>query len=318
MTLTMGTPVGQQINSADTSKTLRWNEGRWGGMTNPPVSARIESTVKPSVLFLTSARRTMYAAKQYVRCHAYGAAGLVAFLVAGLYGWNVGFTADSLLPLAPVKALPEPAKSVTTVDAPYPLPPVAAEPPLEAPVAAEPTEANPVVPIVPARAPAANVAITQVKAQPAKQAPDVPANKTAPVQPPAKASQGQATPDNSAAKDADASKEQKHPAVILDTDPSSKAKSVSSGPGVAAPTNQNGIVQTQLPKPKVDSAATPKMSSGLVALTPDGKYALFTNVKTRLPEKFGIGEKLPSGETVKSIDKTNGKVKTDAGEYKLE
>jgi hypothetical protein len=76
--------------------------------------------------------------------------------------------------------------------------------------------------------------------------------------------------------------------------------------------------------PKPDLVAKPeampdaKVGSGLVALTPDGKYALFTNPKTRLPEKFAVGDKLPSGEVLKSIDKNAGKATTDSKEYRLE
>ena len=55
-----------------------------------------------------------------------------------------------------------------------------------------------------------------------------------------------------------------------------------------------------------------------MAITPDGKIALFTNPKTRLPERFKVGDKLPSGETLKSIDTSSGKVVTDSKEYVLE
>jgi hypothetical protein len=57
---------------------------------------------------------------------------------------------------------------------------------------------------------------------------------------------------------------------------------------------------------------------GLLAIAPDGKSAAFTNPKTRLPEQFKIGDQLPSGETVRSIDLKGGRVVTNAKEYGLE
>jgi hypothetical protein len=57
---------------------------------------------------------------------------------------------------------------------------------------------------------------------------------------------------------------------------------------------------------------------GLVAITQDSKTALFTDPKTRLPTQYKVGERLPSGETVKAIDAKAGKVTTDIKTYTLE
>ncbi len=68
-------------------------------------------------------------------------------------------------------------------------------------------------------------------------------------------------------------------------------------------------------------AATPMAAArvtGLVAITPDGKVAVFTNPHTRMPEQFTVGDKLPSGDTVKAIDAQAGKVVTSSKEYGLE
>jgi hypothetical protein len=56
----------------------------------------------------------------------------------------------------------------------------------------------------------------------------------------------------------------------------------------------------------------------LVAITPDGTKAIFTNHQTRLPEQFNVGEKIGNGEVIKSIDASLGKVITNAKEYSLE
>jgi len=97
-------------------------------------------------------------------------------------------------------------------------------------------------------------------------------------------------------------------AVILDLEPS---------PSTTKPKESTGVQVNTVKQP---ARELPKRAtgSGLVAVTPDGKSALFTNTTTRLPEKFGIGDKLPSGEVIKSIDARAGIVKTDAKEYWLE
>lgn len=66
------------------------------------------------------------------------------------------------------------------------------------------------------------------------------------------------------------------------------------------------------------AAASPQPTVGLIAITPDGKTAVFTNPTTKLPQPFKIGEQLPSGETIRSIDTKAGKVATSAKEYSLD
>ena len=97
-------------------------------------------------------------------------------------------------------------------------------------------------------------------------------------------------------------------AVVLDTEPASSA-SKSNDANPAAATSQTS--ETRDP-----SKRAPR--SGLVAITPDGKAALFTNPATRLPEKFVVGEKTRAGEVIQSIDAKNGVVRTETKEYRLE
>lgn len=58
--------------------------------------------------------------------------------------------------------------------------------------------------------------------------------------------------------------------------------------------------------------------TGLIAITPDGKLAVFTNPKTRLPQQFKIGDQLPGGDIVRSIDAKTGKVVSSSKEYSFE
>ena len=81
--------------------------------------------------------------------------------------------------------------------------------------------------------------------------------------------------------------------------------------------------EMQPPKREVvptEASATPvkQVVSRLVAIAPDGKYALFTNPKNRMPEKVLLGATLPNGEVVKAIDKGLGKVETDKNQYTLD
>jgi hypothetical protein len=114
--------------------------------------------------------------------------------------------------------------------------------------------------------------------------------------------------ETSAAPAAPAKNDGKQPpptGMILDAEYSKGASSESS--------SKEATKEAPRDAPKVRSGG-----SGLVAITPDGKIALFTNPKTRLPERFKVGDKLPSGETLKSIDTSSGKVVTDSKEYVLE
>jgi hypothetical protein len=97
-------------------------------------------------------------------------------------------------------------------------------------------------------------------------------------------------------------------AVVLDMEPASSASK--------AKDSHSSSTAAEAPPTKEPSKRTP--GAGLVAITPDGKAALFTNPATRLPEKFVVGEKNRAGEVIQSIDAKNGVVKTENKEYRLE
>lgn len=83
------------------------------------------------------------------------------------------------------------------------------------------------------------------------------------------------------------------------------------------------VIAKAPPTPVVAPAPTPAPASkpaaeqgaGLIAITPDGKLAVFTNPKTRLPQQFKIGDQLPGGDIVRSIDPKAGKVVSSTKEY---
>jgi len=95
----------------------------------------------------------------------------------------------------------------------------------------------------------------------------------------------------------------------------SKAASPAAAPAqVKASAASAQVVLTPAP------AAKPAMprGTGLVTITPDGKVAVFSNPKTRMPEQYKLGDTLPNGETVRAIQPKEGKVITNAKEYNLD
>jgi len=56
----------------------------------------------------------------------------------------------------------------------------------------------------------------------------------------------------------------------------------------------------------------------LIAITADGKLAVFTDPQTRLPQQFQLGEQLPGGGIIRSIDAKAGRVISSTKEYSLD
>lgn len=82
---------------------------------------------------------------------------------------------------------------------------------------------------------------------------------------------------------------------------------VAAAPVVApAPSKPASAPVAAAAPPKVDE---PKVT--VVDIARDGSYVLITNPRTRLPERFGVGQKIFSGETVQKIDAAGGKVQLD-------
>jgi len=103
-------------------------------------------------------------------------------------------------------------------------------------------------------------------------------------------------------------------AVVLDEAPAG-AKGAPAKAAVAASVEKAATSATPTVASKPQSLPR---GAGLVAITPDGKVAVFTNPKTRLPEQFKVGDQLQGGDVIRSIDLKQGKVLTSAKEYTLD
>lgn len=310
MTLAMGVPVGQAVTQTDLSKTLRWKDGRWQNSASILKKARQFTVIPADVLEISATKRA--STLRHLRAYALpiGAVVICAGVVVG-YALQSRDSAGSI-PVAASIAPAEASMAVRSVDAPYPLPTaplssrgqLVGESQLRESVPSVPGVSNVPAEAVPAPLPTVMTA----------KAPALPAAAPTPKAAPVVASQKVAPPVPSKE---DSKEEKARPAMILVADlPLSRAKQpeVASQQKATAPPPGAGL----LPKPQAIPTGSSGVSSGLVALTQDGKFALFTNVKTRLPEKYAVGDRLPTGEVVKAIDKVNGKVQTDAKEYRLE
>jgi len=336
ITIALGLPVGQaladapDLGSGDLSKTLRWSDGKWMGQeslldrfTRAKRSDKL--VIKP--VGAASESRALIVVPQKVA--AIGAAFLVAgaALVVATFAGIGPFVASAPeavaeaelpLPFAPpsepslVRSINEPFGNtpagqtglsiIQQVDSAGPVPSVTPLP------FDGPSPTMPLVASVPDAPP--------MKLAPAKVAPAAPER-----------SSGSKEPDKSKSGKEDEPKRNR--AVILDEGPDLNQKPASkpataarpdttAGTAVAKPATSPTAAQVAAAAPAVATTPALKPSAGLVAITPDGKAALFTNPSTRLPQQFKVGDKLPSGETIKSIDATNGKVTTATKEYGLD
>lgn len=183
----------------------------------------------------------------------------------------------------------------------------------------------PALPLAPAGALAEQAPISPVPPQVVAAA----AQSAAPVAAAATAAGGQAArpPAPSASAPGKGDDKPRPSAVLVDEGPAPTAYNNAAGktPTATAP----APAQAPSAKPGPTPVAAPAGSkapagpalprgTGLVAITPDGKFAVFTNPKTRMPEQFRVGEQLPNGETLKSIDQNEGRVVTGAKEYTLD
>lgn len=352
-TVNMGNPVGHQVTQNDVSNILRWDNGRWKTSETLSEKFKRQTSFGANVLTLPTARSGANTKPAFDRIAkllgnrraAWGAGLAAAFLVA-LGGFTVAIRyvkSSDEFGFVPARTQAETNRldaAVKTVDVPFVRP--ADDRPLQ-PLEEQPVDQRAVTPAVPTVSPAGVVTPGQgapkvqgmPSAQPSNTAPtgrNEPAK--APVQPamildadtpPAKHVQSAEPPKQPAAVPIQQKPAQtaSPPAQTKPAQPSQpasgaqqpvKAATPVAAPAAAVPAQ---AAQPGQAKPAQEAAPAPRTSGGLVAVTPDGKIALFTNPSTRLPERFSVGDKLPSGETIKSIDKS-GKVVTNAKEYKLE
>lgn len=271
------------------------------------------------------------------RAAQYGAAGVALVLIsvtcAALFWPAMPATkpkADTL-PIAPAPQLAGPTAAVTMVPAPYepalPLPTAGSPAGQGGPSGPMPSEAGAIAGEAAQAAKPAPVLLDARSPTSTAAAPVVPAPVRAQASQPVEAARAKPLPpaapvrsDKEKAEKANEDKAVK--AVIMDDAPAPKA---SPTPAPKAPAAAQTSAKAAAPAPAVVPVAAPTAPKptqprgiGLLAIAPDGKSAAFTNPKTRLPEQFKIGDQLPNGETVRSIDLKEGRVVTNTKEYGLE
>jgi hypothetical protein len=121
-------------------------------------------------------------------------------------------------------------------------------------------------------------------------------------------------------------REDSPPAVVLDA---SKDAADKSGASVAqtlsvvkepASKNAKVVTPTEVGSPVVGTVGTSSTTTRptIVTIAEDSSYVLITNPSTRLPQKFQVGQKLPSGATVQKIDHSKGVVQIDGQTFGLQ
>jgi hypothetical protein len=290
MRVTLGRPVGQRADHGTKPAALRWRDGTW--ITSPGPKA---SKGKAPKSFQVPLQRI---AARATASRKYGAAALasVAAIAIGAGGamlWRS--QSASSLPIAPAVAAAPPAVKVVT--APY-SPDARSDSPL------------PIAPLQ-AQAPRFDTALPSAEGPVPRPLPPVAVSGNGPgLQP-----QPAAVSGSPAAKPKD-EQAPRVPAVLLDDPAPTGAQRAAAAQGSPV---KPGTSNTTVPSKQPDQAKPPAVRGvGLVAITPDGKSAVFTNPKTRLPEQFKVGDQLPSGETVRSVDYKEGKVVTSSKEYSLD
>ena len=323
-TLGMGRAVGQSIRSSDVSKSLQWRDGKWQGQKS--LLSVLAKKKRPKHLVLPAG------AGRRIRVNAWMIAALVGLAGTGialglLLKSSEALQAASGTPPA-TQALPlvQAMENVRTVDQPFQAQPSEAFQVIEQAEGEAPTGAMPSLPIL---APA-GVGPAIVSSRPGASLPFVaPAPMPTPIGAIPESTSERATaraeprPSTKPAKE-----ESKPPAVILDEmeekpRPTAAAKpEASSKPAreVTKPTVLASAAPAAAPTAPSTAPAAPALvpARGLIAITPDGKSAVFTDPATRLPKQFKVGDKLTSGETIKSIDAAQGKVTAGTKEYSLD
>lgn len=313
--IVLGKPVGQTHQTRDISNTLKWDNGVWepNKRTTWP-SWRSQSTT----IGLIAKKWSLFSVAK------------VALVMLGLAGTGVGLGLmyggrsqdNPQLPMTP--AVSEGA--IKMVDKPFIDP--AADP---SSTGALPQSAQG-LPIAPMGSPLPPLLSGQIEAA----MPDQPAgakvdpadvSRSVTTNPPAESKpippSKPSTAETKQGRSGDQEKPRNPAVMIFDDAPSGRsATAPASAQEDKKPTAPDPKAAGTTGKPtdslsaRADSPAS--VPVGLVAIPPGGKSAVFTNPKTRLPEQFKVGDKLPSGETITSINAADGKVQTNRKEYNLD
>lgn len=321
-TLGMGRAVGQSLRSSDVSKSLQWRDGKWQGQKS--LLSVLSKKKRPKHLVLPAG------AGRRLRMNAWVIAGLVgiagAGVALGLLLQSRGAPLVAAAPSTAAQSLPfvRAPENVRTVDQPFPSAPAESFQVIQTAEGEAPTAGVPSLPIL---APAGVDTTTTASARAGASLPFVaPAPMPTPIGPtPELTSERSNARAESRPPAKPAKEEPKPPAVILDEmvekpKPTAGVKSEPTAktsqpvkPAVVA-----SVAATPANAPSAPAAPALAPARGLIAITPDGKSAVFTDPATRLPKQFKVGDKLTSGDTIKSIDAAQGKVIAGTKEYSLD
>ena len=104
--------------------------------------------------------------------------------------------------------------------------------------------------------------------------------------------------------------------------PTPAVKGVDASVKLAKPVEEKPAVAAQVNAKAPAAAAAPVSPTGskitLVDIPPGGKSVLVTNPANRLPTRLSVGDKLPNGQTIQSIDEKSGSITADGSTYKLD
>lgn len=318
-TLAMGRAVGQTLRSSDVSKSLQWRDGKWQGQKS--LLSVLSKKKRPKHLVLPAG------AGRRLRPHAWVLAALVGLggtgVALGLLLQSRGTLHDANAKTAAAQSLPfvQAPESVRTVDQPFPAAPAESFQVIQTVDGEAPTARLPSLPIIAPTGVGSTTASARAGASPPLLAPapmPTPIGPAPELTPETSSTRAEARPPAKPAKE-----ETKPLAVILDEmvekpKPGTAVKpEAAKAPREAAkPTVLASVAVT----PAAAAPAVPALAPahGLIAITPDGKSAVFTDPATRLPKQFKVGDKLTSGDTIKSIDAAQGKVIAGTKEYSLD
>lgn len=289
-TLELGVPVGRQIDNRP-GEVLHWRAGRWVDATAtedgsarvavPARAERLAAAVKAGAATRPMSQRRWWRVSKPMKWALAAIAGSAALGALAWFSLQPTSSSHGSTP-APGAAPSAPASAAPASS------PVSSAPALPVPAA------GPEVRLVGHPYEPAMIATTVVRPLPI-----APKDLTAAAGGDSKLPRPATS---QAAAEARAASVDKASAVVLDEGPKQTVHPVAATRAASAP---------QQPAPGARPTA-------LIAITPDGKAAVFANPSTRLPEQFRLGDRLPSGETIRSIDPKLGKVMTSSREYGLE
>jgi len=316
-TLGMGRAVGQSIKSSDVSRALQWRDGKWQGQKSlleklAPQKKSSKLLVLPAVTGKRIAFKPVWLGVALIALAGIGA-------VLGLLLQPREVATVAVADAQPEVVLPvvRATENIRTVDQPFPPVPAEAFQVIQTTDQPMPAGEGSALPIVaPAGTMVAAASPSAAAGLPLGAPPPMPTPTASVAERPA----AKSVPRQDMPASARPTKEEpKPPAVILDEMAERPGKPV----GAAQPVAETKSARDPV-KPAVVAASAPPAAPaltaarGLIAITPDGKSAVFTDQATRLPKQFKAGDKLPNGDVIKSIDAAQGKVIAGTKEYSLD